>query len=176
MGGSVFEVSPARRRVAASARCQQHCSPLGEGDWQLRRTTIQSGNLSLRSHPRGVHACIIGNWHEKGGRYDPGWDWTLGTGGKTKCPCPALRPDRDRLGDGSAPRSLSRTSIWHPLQGCWFPDAILHGKRSYRPRSRAVHGFATDGFLSEAFQLASAGGCATGLRTRSRHACIRFAS
>ena len=26
-------------------------------------------------------------------------------------------------------------------------------------------------FLSEAFQLASAGGCATGLRTRSRHAC-----
>jgi hypothetical protein len=31
--------------------------------------------------------------------------------------------------------------------------------------------------LSEAFQLDSAGGCATGLRTRSRHACnFLFAS
>jgi hypothetical protein len=28
----------------------------------------------------------------------------------------------------------------HPRGGCQLPDAILHGKRSYRPRSRAVEG------------------------------------
>jgi len=27
---------------------------------------------------------------------------------------------------------------WAPFWGCRFPDAILHGKRSFRPRSRAV--------------------------------------
>jgi hypothetical protein len=51
-------------------------------------------------------------------------------------------------------------------QGCQLPDAILHGKRSYRPRSRAVQRLAVTELLSEAFQLAWAGGCATGLRTR----------
>jgi hypothetical protein len=49
--------------------------------------------------------------------------------------------------------------------GCQLPDAILHGKRSYRPRSRAVQHLSATGLSSEAFQLASAGGCATGLRT-----------
>jgi hypothetical protein len=58
--------------------------------------------------------------------------------------------------------------------GCQLPDAILHGKRSHRPRSRAVQSVATAGLLSEAFQLASTGGCATGLRTRSRHVCEYF--
>jgi hypothetical protein len=33
---------------------------------------------------------------------------------------------------------------------------------------------AAAGLLSEAFQLASTGGCATGLRTRSRHVCEYF--
>ena len=56
-------------------------------------------------------------------------------------------------------------------EGCRLPDAILHGKRSCRPRSRAVPRIAATELLSEAFQLASTGGCATGLRTRSRHAC-----
>ena len=55
--------------------------------------------------------------------------------------------------------------------GCRLPDAILHGKRSYRPRSRAVQSVPATGLLSEAFQLASTGGCDTGLRTRSRHVC-----
>ena len=54
---------------------------------------------------------------------------------------------------------------------CQLPDAILHGKRSLRPRSRAVQRLASAEFLSEAFQLAWAGGCATGLQTRSRHVC-----
>src|SRR5215471_1077198 len=76
------------------------------------------------------------------------------------------------MGDGSSPCSLSRAGIGRPdRRGCQLPDAILHGKRSYRPRSRAVQRLATTGLLSEAFQLASADGCATGLRTRSRHVC-----
>ena len=76
------------------------------------------------------------------------------------------------MGDGSSPSSLSRAGIWRPaLRGCQLPDAILHGKRSLRPRSRAVQHLAITGLLSEAFQLASADGCATGLRTRSRHVC-----
>ena len=76
------------------------------------------------------------------------------------------------MGDGSSPSSLSRAGIWRPARrGCQLPDAILHGKRSHRPRSRAVQRLAATGLLSEAFQLAWAGGCATGLRTRRRHAC-----
>jgi hypothetical protein len=76
------------------------------------------------------------------------------------------------MGDGSSPCSLSQAGIGRPARrGCQLPDAILHGKRSYRPRSRAVQCLATAGLLSEAFQLAWAGGCATGLRTRQRHAC-----
>jgi len=83
-----------------------------------------------------------------------------------------LAVEPGQMGDGSSPGSLSRASIWRTLfSGCWFPDAILHGKRSYRPRSRAVRRLAAMRILSEAFQLASAGGCATGLPTRSRHAC-----
>ena len=74
------------------------------------------------------------------------------------------------MGDGSSPRSLSHAGIWRPAtRGCQLPDAILHGKRSHRPRSRAVQHLAMTGLLSEAFQLAWTGGCATGLRTRSRH-------
>jgi len=41
----------------------------------------------------------------------------------------------------------------------------------YRPRRRAVQRLAATGLLSEAFQPAWTGGCATGLRTRRRHAC-----
>jgi hypothetical protein len=76
------------------------------------------------------------------------------------------------MGDGSSPCSLSRAGIGRPARrGCQLPDAILHGKRSYRPRSRAVQRLAAIGLSSEAFQLAWTGGCATGLRTRRRHAC-----
>jgi hypothetical protein len=76
------------------------------------------------------------------------------------------------MGDGSSPSSLSRAGIGRPARrGRQLPDAILHGKRSYRPRSRAVQRLAAIGLLSEAFQLAWTGGCATGLRTRQRHAC-----
>ena len=75
------------------------------------------------------------------------------------------------MGDGSSPRSLSHAGI-RRLIGRQFPDAILHGKRSLRPRSRAVQHLAAAELLSEAFQLAWTGGCATGLRTRSRHVYV----
>ena len=38
-----------------------------------------------------------------------------------------------------------------PLRGCRLPDAILHGKRSYRPRSRAVRRLAPRGFRVRLF-------------------------
>ena len=66
--------------------------------------------------------------------------------------------------------SLSHAGI-RRLIGCQLPDAILHGKRSLRPRSRAVQRLCGRWNLSEAFQLAWTGGCATGLRTRPRHVC-----
>src|ERR1035441_8232880 len=48
------------------------------------------------------------------------------------------------MGDGSPPRSLSHTGIWRRI-GCQLPDAILHSKRSCRPRSRAVQHLAITG-------------------------------
>ena len=79
------------------------------------------------------------------------------------------------MGDGSSPLSLSHAGIGR-LIGCQLPDAILHGKRSYRPRSRAVQYLAVTELSSEAFQLAWTGGCATGLQTRSRHVCVFFSA
>jgi hypothetical protein len=55
--------------------------------------------------------------------------------------------------------------------GCQLPDAILHGKRSCRPHSRAVQRLAVTEFSSEASRLAWAGVCVTGSRTRSRNVC-----
>ena len=56
------------------------------------------------------------------------------------------------MGDGSAPRSLSRAGIGRPAgRGCQLPDAILHGKRSHRPRSRAVQSVTAAGFRVRLF-------------------------
>jgi hypothetical protein len=58
-----------------------------------------------------------------------------------------LGSSRDKSGDGSSPCSLSRASVRRPARrGRRLPDAILHGKRSLRPRSRAVQRFTTTGF------------------------------
>jgi hypothetical protein len=57
------------------------------------------------------------------------------------------------------------------FDGCRLPDAILLGNGSLRPHSRAVQRLAVAEVLSEDSWPASAGGCATGLRTRSRHVC-----
>ena len=56
------------------------------------------------------------------------------------------------MGDGSSPLSLSRAGIGrHPRGGCQLPDAILHGKRSFRPRSRAVQRLPAAGFRVRLF-------------------------
>ena len=60
---------------------------------------------------------------------------------------PDLAVSQGQIGDGSSPSSLSRTGIRRSLfRGRRFPDAILHGKRSYRPRSRAVRHLTMRGF------------------------------
>ena len=61
-----------------------------------------------------------------------------------------MRPSRDKSGDGSSPSSLSRADI-RRLIGCRLPDAILHGKRSLRPRSRAVQRLSAAGFRVRLF-------------------------
>jgi hypothetical protein len=58
------------------------------------------------------------------------------------------------MGDGSAPSSLSHADIRRaPFGGCQLPDAILHGKRSLRPRGRAVQRLADTGFRVRLFSL-----------------------
>jgi hypothetical protein len=57
---------------------------------------------------------------------------------------------RDKSGDGSSPLSLSRAGV-RRLIGRRLPDAILHGKRSLRPRSRAVQRLASAGFRVRLF-------------------------
>jgi hypothetical protein len=55
-------------------------------------------------------------------------------------------------GDGSPPGSLSHADIRRaPFGGCQLPDAILHGKRSLRPRGRAVQRLAATGFRVRLF-------------------------
>ena len=67
---------------------------------------------------------------------------------------PGLAVEQGQMGDGSAPSSLSHADIRRaPFGGCQLPDAILHGKRSYRPRSRAVQCLAAAGFRVRLFSL-----------------------
>ena len=71
---------------------------------------------------------------------------------KTISPCPTFRSNRDKWGMGVRHCSLSRTGIRRALfRGCRLPDAILHGKRSFRPRSRAVQRLAVAGFRVRLF-------------------------
>lgn len=91
---------------------------------------------------------------------------------KTECPRQTLRPDGGKTGDGSAPRSLSRTGIRRALAGlpasrrCSPRQAEFSASQQGRPAPCG------DWNSSEAFQLAWADGCATGPRTRSRHDCV----
>jgi hypothetical protein len=70
-----------------------------------------------------------------------------------------------------SPRSLSRSPTLGATEGRRLPDAVLHGKRSCRPRSRAVRALSSPEVSSEASQPAWTGVCGAGPRTGSRHAC-----
>jgi len=59
-----------------------------------------------------------------------------------------------------------------PSRGCRLPDAVLHGKRSHSASQQGRPAPFGHWISSEAFQLAWAGGCATGPQTRSRHDCV----
>jgi len=59
-----------------------------------------------------------------------------------------------------------------PSRGCRLPDAVLHGKRSHSASQQGRPAPCGHWISSEAFQLAWAGGCATGPQTRSRHDCV----
>jgi hypothetical protein len=60
------------------------------------------------------------------------------------------------------------------IEAAGFPTLFSTASGVNRPHSRAVQRLSVAGVLSEAFQLASAGGCATDLRTRPRHVYDRF--
>ena len=70
---------------------------------------------------------------------------------KTISPGPTLRSDRDKWGMGVRHALFPEPALGAPLRGCRLPDAILHGKRSYRPRSRAVRRLAPRGFRVRLF-------------------------
>src|ERR1043166_6127801 len=78
------------------------------------------------------------------------------------------------MGDGSSPLSLSRASIRRLVSGAAsFPTlfSTASGVFGLVAGPPSVPFCGSTELLSEAFQLAWAGGCATGLRTRSRHVC-----
>src|ERR1700733_9864481 len=71
---------------------------------------------------------------------------------KTISPCPTFRSDRDKWGMGVRQSLFPAPALGaHPRGGCRFPDAILHGKRSFRPRSRAVQRLAVAEFRVRLF-------------------------
>ena len=81
-----------------------------------------------------------------------------------------MRPNRDKLGDGSSPHSLF--PCWHLARiGCQLPDAILHGKRSHRPHSRAVQRLAVAEFRVRHLSSLRLAFADAGWRTRQRHVC-----
>ena len=71
---------------------------------------------------------------------------------ETLSPRPAFRPGRDKWGMGVRQSLFPGPALGaHPRGGCRFPDAILHGKRSFRPRSRAVQRLAVAEFRVRLF-------------------------
>ena len=69
-----------------------------------------------------------------------------------KSPCPTLRSSRDKLGVGVRHTLFPALTLGVLLSlDCQLPDAILHGKRSLRPRSRAVQRLASTGFRVRLF-------------------------
>ena len=88
---------------------------------------------------------------------------------KQKAPAQPCGQTKANWGLGVRHSLFPTLTLGAPLRGCQLPDAILHGKRSFRPHSRAVQRLAVTELSSEASWLASAGVCSASLRTRSRH-------
>jgi hypothetical protein len=79
------------------------------------------------------------------------------------------------MGNGRSSRSLSRTGIRRsPFRG--LPDSRRHSPRQteFRPRGRAVQRLSAAEFRVRLFSSLQLVVAATGLRTRSRHACDNF--
>src|SRR5215475_13449219 len=75
------------------------------------------------------------------------------------------------MGDGSSPCSLSHAGIRRLARGAAsFPTLFSTASGVSGLVAGPSSAFRPLEVLSEAFQLALAGGCATGLPTRSRHA------
>jgi hypothetical protein len=78
----------------------------------------------------------------------------------------------DRAPRLASPHSLSRAGIGRPAgQDCQLPDAILRGKRSCRPHSRAVQNLAVAGFRARPLSSLCQALAGVLRRTRPRHAC-----
>ena len=95
-----------------------------------------------------------------------------GGSGAKKCPCPTFRSNRDKLGVGVRHALFPVPTLGAPA-AAGLPASRRHSPRQAES-SASWQGRPAPcgtGLLSEAFQLAWAGGCATGLRTRSRHGC-----
>ena len=79
---------------------------------------------------------------------------TKATISKNISPCPTFRSNRDKWGMGVRQALFPMPTLGaHPCGGCQLPDAILHGKRSFRPRSRAVQSLAAARFRVRLFSL-----------------------
>jgi hypothetical protein len=73
---------------------------------------------------------------------------------KNISPRPTFRSSGDKWGMGVRQALFPMPTLGaHPCGGCQLPDAILHGKRSFRPRSRAVQSLAAAGFRVRLFSL-----------------------
>ncbi len=100
-----------------------------------------------------------------------GQSWRDGAAIKYNKSLPGLATGQGQMGDGSSPHSLSRTGIGRLSRAAGFPTPFSTASGVcglVAGPSNALRPW----ILSEAFKLAWADGCATGLRTRSRHACI----
>jgi hypothetical protein len=91
-----------------------------------------------------------------------------------KSPYPAFRPSRDKLGLGVRHALFPVPALGaHLSAAAGFPTLFSTASGVFSLVAGLRNVFRRFD-LSEAFQLASAGGCATGSRTRSRHVCNRF--
>ncbi len=154
-----FQEPPSRPRRRSRPRPR-----LGELASRTRTRTTSTRTNRFMLPMRGQKA--VAALQEPGGRMN----LLEARSAKTNVPAEPSSPAGTKWGVGVRHALFPRLALGARI-GCQLPDAILHGKRSLRPRSRAVQRLAATELLSEAFQLAWAGGCATGPQTWSRHIC-----